>query len=41
MGKVSGRRFKRVGVVAGQAGKSIIAPMQYGGQMDSGPIAER
>jgi len=35
MGKVSGRRFKRVGVVAGQAGKSIVAPMQCGGTMDS------
>jgi len=34
-GKVSGRRFKRVGIVAGQAGKSIVAPMQYGGTMDS------
>jgi len=35
MGRVSGRKFKRVGVVAGQAGKSIVAPMQYGGTMDS------
>jgi hypothetical protein len=35
MGKVSGRKFKRVGVVAGQAGKSIVAPMQYDGTMDS------
>ncbi len=35
MGSVGGRRFKRVGVVAGQAGKSIVAPMQYGGTMDS------
>jgi hypothetical protein len=35
MGRVSGRRFKRVGLVAGQAGKSIVAPMQYDGPMDS------
>ena len=35
MGEVSGRKFKRVGVVAGQAGKSIVAPMQYGGTMGS------
>ena len=35
IGKMSGRKFKRVGVVAGQAGKSIVAPMQYGGTMDS------
>jgi len=35
IGKTSGRKFKRVGVVAGQAGKSIVAPMQYGGTMDS------
>ena len=35
IGKMSGRKFKRVGVVAGQAGKSIVAPMQYDGTMDS------
>jgi transposase len=36
IGKTSGRKFKRVGLVAGQTGKSIVAPMQYDGTMDSG-----
>ena len=35
VGKISGRKFKRVGLVAGQTGKSIVAPMQYDGPMDS------
>ena len=34
-GKVSGRKFKRVGIVAAKIGKSIIAPLQYDGTMDS------
>lgn len=34
-GKVSGRKFKRVGIVAGKCGKSIISPLQYSGTMDS------
>ena len=35
LGKVSGRKFKRVGIVAAQMGKSILAPLQYDGTMDS------
>ena len=34
-GFVSGRKFKRTGIVAAQMGKSIIAPLQYDGTMDS------
>ena len=34
-GKVSGRKFKRVGIVGAKMGKSIIAPLQYDGTMDS------
>ena len=32
---VSGRKFKRTGIVAAQIGKSIVAPLQYDGTMDS------
>jgi len=32
---VSGRKYKRTGIVAAQIGKNIIAPMQYDGTMDS------
>ena len=35
MGLVSGRKFKRTGIVAAQLGKSIIEPLQYSGTMDS------
>ncbi len=35
IGTVSGRKFKRTGIVAAKMGKSIIAPMQYDGTMDS------
>jgi transposase len=35
IGTVSGRKFKRVGIVAAQMGKSIIAPLVYDGTMDS------
>jgi len=35
MGTVSGHKFKRTGIVAAQMGKSIIAPLQYDGTMDS------
>lgn len=35
IGKISGRKFKRTGIVAAQMGKSIIAPLQYDGTMDS------
>ncbi len=34
-GVVSGKKFKRTGIVAAKMGKSIIAPMQYDGAMDS------
>lgn len=34
-GMVSGRKYKRVGIVAAQLGKSIIEPLQYSGTMDS------
>ena len=32
---VSGRKFKRTGLVAAQLGKTIIEPLQYSGTMDS------
>lgn len=35
MGSISGRKFRRTGVVAAQMGKSIVAPLQYDGTMDS------
>jgi len=35
LGKVSGRKFKRVGIVGAKVGKSIVAPLQYDGTMDS------
>ena len=34
-GKISGKRFKRTSIVAGQRGGVIIAPLQYSGTMDS------
>ena len=34
-GKISGRKYKRTSIVAGQCGKDIIAPLQYNGTMDS------
>ena len=34
-GIISGRKYKRVGVVAAQIGKEIVAPLQYDGAMDS------
>jgi transposase len=34
-GNVSGRKFKRTGVVAAQLGKSVISPLTYDGTMDS------
>ena len=34
-GKVSGRKYKRVGIVAAQMNKKINAPLQYDGTMDS------
>ena len=35
VGRVSGRKYKRVGIVAAQMDKKIIAPLQYDGTMDS------
>jgi transposase len=32
---VSGRKFRRIGVVAAQIAKEIISPLQYDGMMDS------
>lgn len=33
---VSGRKYKRVGIVAAQLGREIISPLAYSGTMDSG-----
>jgi len=35
LGMVSGRKFKRTGIVAAQMGQAIISPLQYEGTMDS------
>ena len=35
IGKVSGKRYKRCGIVAAKMGKKIISPLQYDGTMDS------
>jgi len=32
---ISGRKYRRVGIVAAQIGKEIIEPLQYDGAMDS------
>ena len=34
-GKISGRKYARTIIVAGQCGKLITAPLQYSGTMDS------
>jgi len=34
-GIISGRKYKRVGIVAAQIAKEIVAPLQYDGAMDS------
>jgi len=34
-GKISGKKFKRVGIVAGKCQNKILAPLQYTGTMDS------
>lgn len=34
-GKISGKKYRRVGIVAAQLGKKILAPLQYEGTMDS------
>ena len=36
IGKVSGKKYKRCGIVAAKMGKKIISPLQYDGIMDSG-----
>ena len=33
-GKISGRKYKRVGIVAGKCGEIIVSPLQYTGTMD-------
>jgi transposase len=35
VGEISGRKFKRVGIVAAKLGSSIIAPCQYDDSMES------
>ena len=35
VGYVNGRRYRRVGLVAAQMGKQVLAPLQYDGTMDS------
>ena len=35
LGKVSGKKFKRVSIVAGLCGKRIVSPLQYSNSMDS------
>ncbi len=36
---VSGRKYKRVGIVAAQLGREIISPLAYSGTMDSSLFA--
>ena len=33
--EISGRKYKRVGIVAAQLGRQIISPLEYSGTMDS------
>jgi len=35
IGHISGKKYRRVGIVAAQMGKDILAPLQYDGTMDS------
>ena len=35
VGRVSGKKYKRVGIVAAKLSQKIIAPLQYDGTMDS------
>jgi len=35
IGFVSGRKYRRVGIVAAKMGKKILSPLQYDGTMDS------
>ena len=34
-GYISGKKYRRVGIVAAQLGRQILAPLQYEGTMDS------
>lgn len=34
-GLINGKKYRRVGIVAAQIGKQIVAPLQYDGTMDS------
>jgi transposase len=34
-GKISGHKYKRIGIVAAQVDKKIVSPLQYEGTMDS------
>jgi transposase len=34
-GKISGKRYRRTSIVAGQCDKRVLAPLQYSGTMDS------
>jgi len=33
-GKISGKKYKRTGIVAGKCGKEVVAPLEYNGTMD-------
>lgn len=35
IGRVSGKKYRRVGIVAAKMGKEILSPMQYDGTMDA------
>ena len=35
IGRVSGRKYRRVGIVAAKMGKEIFSPLQYDGTMDA------
>jgi len=35
IGHICGKKYRRVGIVAAQIGKDILAPLQYDGTMDS------
>ena len=35
-GKISGRKYRRTSIVAGQCEKRVLSPLQYSGTMDSG-----
>jgi transposase len=35
IGRISGHKYKRTGIVAAQMGKTILSPLQYDGTMDS------